>query len=251
MGSWLEHASTVFFTFLGFDALATSAEDAKNVQRNLPRAIIISLVVSTALYVAVSLVMTGVVPYKDLNVAEAMAFVLLAKGHTLTAQIVSAGAILGIMAVVLAFVYAGANITMAMSRGGFLPRQLSHLNSKSHSPNRTLWLNGLLAAILAGFMDMRNLALIANVGSLAVFSLISLIVILLRKQQPDLPRPFKVPFGNILPILSIIVCVVLMINITLPAWISYFIWLGIGLLFYLGYSVRHVDVNQEHTGEAE
>lgn len=244
-------ASTVFFTFLGFDALATSAEDAKNVQRNLPRAIIISLVVSTALYVAVSLVMTGVVPYKDLNVAEAMAFVLLAKGHTLTAQIVSAGAILGIMAVVLAFVYAGANITMAMSRGGFLPRQLSHLNSKSHSPNRTLWLNGLLAAILAGFMDMRNLALIANVGSLAVFSLISLIVILLRKQQPDLPRPFKVPFGNILPILSIIVCVVLMINITLPAWISYFIWLGIGLLFYLGYSVRHVDVNQEHTGEAE
>lgn len=244
-------ASTVFFTFLGFDALATSAEDAKNVQRNLPRAIIISLVVSTALYVAVSLVMTGVVPYKDLNVAEAMAFVLLAKGHTLTAQIVSAGAILGIMAVVLAFVYAGANITMAMSRGGFLPRQLSYLNSKSHSPNRALWLNGLLAAILAGFMDMRNLALIANVGSLAVFSLISLAVILLRKQQPDLPRPFKVPFGNVLPILSIIVCVVLMLNITLPAWISYFIWLGIGVLFYLGYSVRHIDIDQEHAGEAE
>lgn len=244
-------ASTVFFTFLGFDALATSAEDAKNVQRNLPRAIIISLVVSTALHVAVSLVMTGVVPYKDLNVAEAMAFVLLAKGHTLTAQIVSAGAILGIMAVVLAFVYAGANITMAMSRGGFLPRRLSHLNSKSHSPNRALWLNGLLAAILAGFMDMRNLALIANVGSLAVFSLISLAVILLRKQQPDLPRPFKVPFGNVLPILSIIVCVVLMLNITLPAWISYFIWLGIGVLFYLGYSVRHIDIDQEHAGEAE
>ncbi|WP_251920452.1 APC family permease [Ligilactobacillus salivarius] len=239
-------ASTVFFTFLGFDALATSAEDAKNVQHNLPRAIIISLVVSTALYVAVSLVMTGVVPYKELNVAEAMAFVLLEKGHTLTAQIVSAGAILGIMTVVLAFVYA-----VSMSRGGFLPKQLAHLNSKSHSPNRALWLNGLLAAILAGFMDMRNLALIANVGSLAVFSLISLVVILLRKQQPDLPRPFKVPFGNILPILSIVVCVVLMINITLPAWISYFIWLGIGLLFYLGYSVRHVDVNQEHTGEAE
>lgn len=155
------------------------------------------------------------------------------------------------MAVVLAFVYAGANITMSMSRGGFLPKQLAHLNSKSHSPNRALWLNGLLAAILAGFMDMRNLALIANVGSLAVFSLISLAVILLRKQQPDLPRPFKVPFGNVLPILSIIVCVVLMLNITLPAWISYFIWLGIGVLFYLGYSVRHIDIDQEHAGEAE
>lgn len=108
-----------------------------------------------------------------------------------------------------------------------------------------------LAAILAGFMDMRNLALIANVGSLAVFSLISLAVILLRKQQPDLPRPFKVPFGNVLPILSIIVCVVLMLNITLPAWISYFIWLGIGVLFYLSYSVRHIDIDQEHAGEAE
>lgn len=244
-------ASTVFFTFLGFDALATSAEDAKNVQRNLPRAIIISLVVSTALYVAVSLVMTGVVAYQKLNVAEAMAYVLLTKGHTLTAQLVSAGAILGIMAVVLAFVYAGANITMAMSRGGFLPQQLAHLNTKSHSPNRALWLNGLLAALLAGFMDMRNLALIANVGSLAVFSLISLVVILLRKQQPELPRPFKVPFGNILPLLSIVVCVALMLNITLPAWVSYFVWLGVGLIFYLGYSVRHVDIEQAHAGEAK
>ncbi|MBM6729089.1 APC family permease [Limosilactobacillus ingluviei] len=229
-------AAAVFFTFLGFDALATSAEDAKQVQKNLPRAIIISLLVSTTLYVVVSLVMTGVVTYKDLNVSEAMATVLLLKGHTLTAQIVSAGAILGIMAVVYAFVYAGANVTMAMSRGGLLPSAWAKLDERHQSPNRALWINGILAAALAGFVNLRNLALIANVGSLTVFALISLVVILLRRQHPNLKRPFKVPFGHTLPILSILICVLLLGNISLDAWLTYGAWLVAGVIFYFAYS---------------
>ncbi|HJA73926.1 MAG TPA: amino acid permease [Candidatus Limosilactobacillus faecipullorum] len=233
-------ASAVFFTFLGFDALATSAEDAKHVQKNLPRAIIISLIVSTTLYVIVSLVMTGVVTYKDLNVSEAMATVLLIKGHTVTAEIVSAGAILGIMAVVYAFVYAGANVTMAMSRSNFLPSSWAKVSAKHQSPNRALWINGIMAAILAGFVNLRNLALIANVGSLTVFALISLVVILLRKQHPNLEHPFKVPFGNIIPILSVIICITLLFNISLDAWLTYLAWLAFGVIFYFAYSRQHI-----------
>ena len=180
--------------------------------------------------------MTGVVSYKKLNVSEAMASVLLAKGHTLTAALVSAGAILGIMAVVYAFVYAGANVTMAMSRGGLLPSALSKLSKGHQSPNRALWINGILAALLAGFVNLRNLALIANVGSLTVFALISLAVILLRRQHPDLNRPFKIPFGYLVPTLSILICLLLLGNITATAWLTYGAWLLAGVVFYFAYS---------------
>ncbi|WP_056948947.1 APC family permease [Secundilactobacillus odoratitofui] len=237
-------ASTVFFTFLGFDALATSAEDAKNVNRNLPRAILISLVVCTTLYIIVSLVMTGVVKYTMLNVPESMSFVLLNKGHVMASQIVAAGAVLGIMAVVYAFIYAGSNIMKAMGRGGFLPKSWAALNGHTQSPNTALWINGLLAAVLAGFLDIKSLAIIANVGSLTVFALISLIVIVLRKQQPDLKRPFKIPLGSVIPALSVLVCLFLLVNIQLNAWLTYFAWLVIGFIIYFSYSVRHIDAEQ-------
>lgn len=236
-------ASTVFFTFLGFDALATAAEDTKEVRRTLPRAIVISLGVSTLFYIAVSLVMTGVVNYKELNVSESMAYVLLSQGHQITAQIVSAGAILGIMAVVYAFIYAGSNIMMSMGRGGFLPSKWSILNEHTHSPNIALWTMGILAALLAGLFDLHDLAVIANVGSLTVFGLISLIVILLRKQQPDLPRPFKIPFGYLIPTLSIAICIILLISISLDAWITYFIWILLGLILYFLYSKVHINTD--------
>ncbi|WP_300560577.1 amino acid permease [Companilactobacillus sp.] len=234
-------ASTVFFAFLGFDALATSAEETKNVQKTLPKAILISLIVATLMYVIVSLVMTGVVKFDRLNVPEAMSFVLLEKGHNVAAQIIAAGAILGIIAVVLAFIYASANIMMSMSRGGFLPKKFATLNKKSGSPNNALWLIGFIAAICAGLLDIKNLAVFANVGSLCVFFLISLMVILLRRQHPDLERPFKVPFGYVIPIASMIVCILLLANLPLNAWLNYAGWLLIGLLMYAFYSVKHID----------
>ncbi len=237
-------ASTVFFAFLGFDALATSAEEVKNVQKNLPRAIMISLVVATIFYIIVSLVMTGVIKYDRLNVPEAMSFVLLQKGHNIAAQVISAGAILGIIAVVLAFIYASANVTMSMSRGGFLPKSLSFLNEKTSSPNKALWLIGSITAVCAGLLDIKNLAIFANVGSLCVFFLISLMVILLRRQHPNLKRPFKVPFGYTIPIMSMIVCAFLLFNLPLNAYLNYAGWLLIGLMMYMFYSVRHVDSSQ-------
>lgn len=234
-------ASAVFFSFLGFDALATSAEDAKDVGHTIPRAIILCLLVSTALYVIVSLVMTGVVPYKKLNVSEAMSYVLISQGHDYVAEVVSLGAVLGIMAVVFAFIYAGSNILKSMSRSRFLPKGLATLNAKTQSPNRAIWLVGLAAAVFAGEFDLHYLALIANIGSLTVFLLISLIVIILRYRYPELKRPFKVPFGNVIPTCSIIICIVLLVSISLKAWATYLVWIALGLIVYFCYSLKHAD----------
>ena len=234
-------ASAVFFSFLGFDALATSAEDAKDVGHTIPRAIILCLLVSTALYVIVSLVMTGVVPYKKLNVSEAMSYVLISQGHDYVAEVVSLGAVLGIMAVVFAFIYAGSNILKSMSRSRFLPKGLATLNAKTQSPNRAIWLVGLAAAVFAGEFDLHYLALIANIGSLTVFLLISLIVIILRYRYPELKRPFKVPFGNVIPTCSIIICIVLLVSISLKAWATYHVWIAMFLIVYFCYSLKHAD----------
>lgn len=234
-------ASAVFFSFLGFDALATSAEDAKDVGHTIPRAIILCLLVSTALCVIVSLVMTGVVPYKKLNVSEAMSYVLISQGHDYVAEVVSLGAVLGIMAVVFAFIYAGSNILKSMSRSRFLPKGLATLNAKTQSPNRAIWLVGLAAAVFAGEFDLHYLALIANIGSLTVFLLISLIVIILRYRYPELKRPFKVPFGNVIPTCSIIICIVLLVSISLKAWATYLVWIALGLIVYFCYSLKHAD----------
>ena len=234
-------ASAVFFSFLGFDALATSAEDAKDVGHTIPRAIILCLLVSTALYVIVSLVMTGVVPYKKLNVSEAMSYVLISQGHDYVAEVVSLGAVLGIMAEVFAFIYAGSNILKSMSRSRFLPKGLATLNARTQSPNRAIWLVGLAAAVFAGEFDLHYLALIANIGSLTVFLLISLIVIILRYRYPELKRPFKVPFGNVIPTCSIIICIVLLVSISLKAWATYLVWIALGLIVYFCYSLKHAD----------
>ncbi|GKQ42370.1 amino acid permease [Companilactobacillus sp. RD055328] len=233
-------ASTVFFAFLGFDALATSAEEVKNVQKNLPKAIIISLAVSTMMYILVSLVMTGDVVYSELNVPEAMSYVLITINQPIVAQVISVGAILGILAVILAFIYASSNIAMAMSRGGFLPSNLSILNKKTGSPNQALWLIGLIAAIGSGFLDLKNLATFSNVGSICVFALISLAVIVIRIKFPELKRPFKIPFGYTIPILSILTCIFLLTNLPMTAWLNYLGWLLIGLVIYVAYSIRHV-----------
>ena len=142
---------------------------------------------------------------------------------------------------VFAFIYAGSNILKSMSRSAFLPQKLARVNSKTHSPNQAIWLVGILAAILAGEFDLHYLALIANIGSLMVFALISLIVIILRYRYPELKRPFKVPFGNTIPILSIIICIVLLISISLTAWLTYLTWIALGLVIYFTYSLRHAD----------
>lgn len=232
-------ASAVFFAFLGFDAISASAEEVKKPQRNLPIGIIGSLVICTLVYVIVCLVMTGMVPYSQLNVPEAMSYVLQSVGQNAVAGVIAAGAVIGLMAVVLAHTYAATRISLAMARDGMLPKIFTIVGKKSGAPIFNTWLIGLISAFIAGFVNLKELSDLSNIGALLTFAMVSLSVLILRRTHKDLPRGFKVPFVPVLPILAIICCLFLMVNLPLKTWLYFTIWLIIGVIVYFLYSYKH------------
>ncbi|WP_099224132.1 APC family permease [Listeria costaricensis] len=234
-------AATAFFSFLGFDALATTAEEVKDVQKTLPKAIILSVLVATTLYVAVCLIMTGMMKYTFLDVPEAMTFVMKVAGQDVVAAIIAAGSVIGILAVILAFILGSSNIIMSMGRGGFLPKTFSTMNKKYQSPNRAIWTVGILTAVFSGLMDVKSLANLANIGSLIAFAVICFIVIRFRQTHPDVKRDFKVPFTPLVPILGIAICLFLVANLDAMSWVVFLIWLLLGTLFYFTYSKKHIE----------
>ncbi|PES71940.1 amino acid permease [Bacillus cereus] len=235
--------AAVFFAFMGFDILATSAEEVKNPQRNLPIGIIISLIVCTLIYVIVCLVMTGMVSYKELNVPEAMAYVMEAVGQGKVAGVISAGAVIGLMAVIFSTMYAATRVFFAMSRDGLLPKSLAKINKKTGAPIFTIGLAGIGSSVIAGFIDLKELANLVNIGGLVTFALVSVSVIILRKTHPNLKRGFRTPFVPILPVISIICCVFFMLNLPLRTWVYFSIWITIGVALYFLYSIKHSDLN--------
>jgi APA family basic amino acid/polyamine antiporter len=238
--------AAVFFAFLGFDALATSAEEVKNPQRDLPIGIIASLVICTIIYVIVCLVMTGMVSYKKLDVPEAMAYVLEVVGQDKVAGIIAVGAVIGIMAVIFAYIYAmqTTRVFFAMSRDGLLPKSFAKINKKTEAPVFSTWLTGIGSALIAGFIDLKELSNLANIGALLTFAMVGVSVIILRKTHPNLKRGFMVPLVPILPIISITCCLFLMVNLPLKTWVYFGIWLFIGIIVYFMYSKRHSQLNK-------
>lgn len=234
----LAGGATVFFAFLGFDALATSAEEVKNPQRDLPIGIIASLAVCTIIYIAVCLVMTGMVSYKELNVPEAMAYALEAVGQNKVAGVIAVGAVIGIMAVIFAYIYAATRVFFAMSRDGLLPEFFAKISKKTGAPTFSTWLTGIGSAFIAGFVDLKELSNLANIGALLTFSMVGVSVIILRKTHPNLQRGFKVPLVPVLPIISIACCLFLMINLPLTTWMYFSVWLAIGVCVYFAYSKK-------------
>jgi APA family basic amino acid/polyamine antiporter len=232
-------AATVFFAYLGFDAVATAAEEVKRPQRDVPIGIISSLAICTILYIAVSFILTGMVPYTQLNVADPVAFALQFVGQNSLAGIISVGAITGITTVLLVIMYAQVRVSFAMSRDGLLPKKLSNIHPTFKTPFENTWMTGFIAAMIAGFIDLTTLANLVNIGTLAAFTTVSLAVIVLRKSHPHLKRAFKVPFVPILPAISALLCIYLMTNLPLITWIAFFIWIGIGLFVYFGYAKHH------------
>jgi len=228
-------AASVFFSFVGFDAIATSAEEVKNPQRDLAVGIIASLLISTALYIGVCLVMTGVVPYKQLDVPDAMAYVLKLSGANLVSEIISLGAIIGMLAVILACIYASTRILFVMSRDHLLPRKFAKVHAHSNVPTFSTFAVGTIGAILAGFIDLKLLTNLVNISALLTFIMVTISVIILRKTKPDLKRPFKVPFVPILPLITLLCCIVLMINLPLTTWILFLVWIALGICFYFLY----------------
>jgi APA family basic amino acid/polyamine antiporter len=237
----LAGASIVFFAFIGFDIVATTAEETKNPQRDVSRGILASLAIVTVLYVAVSVVLSGMVRYtelrkagEDANLATAFAV----NGVDWAAKVISIGALAGLTTVVIVLVLGQTRVLFAMCRDGLLPRQLARTGQHG-TPVRITILVGVLVAITASVFPMDKLEEMVNIGTLFAFVLVSAGVIVLRRTRPDLERGFRAPGVPLLPIASIAACLWLMLNLTVLTWIRFLIWMAVGVLVYFAYGRRH------------
>ena len=231
-------ATTVFFAYLGFDTISTSAEETINPQKSLPRAIIITLLICTAFYIIVCLVLTGMVPYSQLGKGDALAHVLEAVGQDKIAGIISLGAVIGLLAGPLATMFASIRILFTMSRDGLLPKKLTELNKNGVPGSATIGV-GILMALLTGFLPLGQLADLANLSWILAFTLVSYSTIVIRKQYPNAKRGFTMSGMPYLPIISILLFIVLLYGIQLSTWIIFGCWILVGLVIYFSYSMKH------------
>jgi APA family basic amino acid/polyamine antiporter len=237
-------ASVVFFAFIGFDIVATTAEETRNPQRDMPRGILGSLFVCTALYVAVSIVVTGMEKYTKLSVDAPLADAFKAVGHPFYAGVISFGAAVGLTTVCLILLLGQTRVFFAMSRDGLLPRFFSHVHPRFKTPHRPTILLGVVIAVVAGFTSLSELAELVNIGTLFAFIVVALGVIILRNTRPDLPRAFRTPFVPVVPILSVCASLWLMLNLPAETWLRFAIWLVIGFGVYFLYGRSHSRVGR-------
>lgn len=239
----LAGASLVFFAYVGFDAVSTAVEETKDPKRDVPIGIIGSLIFCTVIYVVVSGLLTGVLPYPQLNVSSPVAFALQEIGVTWASALVATGVIAGLTTVMLVLYYALTRVIFAISRDGLLPDFFSKVNEKTQTPVRTTVLCGVIMAVMAGFMPLGALAELVNIGTLAAFVLVCAGVIVMRKSHPDMPRPFKMPFGLLLPVLGVLSCGALIAFLPAETHIRFVLWLLAGLVIYFAYGMRHSKLN--------
>jgi basic amino acid/polyamine antiporter, APA family len=232
-------AAIVFFAFIGFDVVATTAEETRNPQRDMPIGILGSLAICTLLYVVVSLVLTGMVKYTELNSAAPMADALKAVGYDWIASLVSLGALAGLTTVILILLMGQSRVLFAMSRDRLLPGWLSSIHPRYGTPWVISLITGVVVALIATFVPLATLADMVNIGTLFAFVLVSLGVIVLRRTQPDLPRAFRTPAVPLIPILAVIACVFLMLNLGSLTWWRFAVWMALGFVVYFLYGYRH------------
>ena len=249
-GGILRGASVIFFAYIGFDQISTSAEEAKNPGRDLPLGILISLLVCTVLYILVTIVLTGMVSYTQLNVASPVSHALILLGLNVAGAIISIGAICGLTTVLLVLLYGQSRIFFSMARDRLLPPIFSRVHPKFRTPYLSSIIVGIVVALVAGFTPIDVVAELTNIGTLAAFVLVSAGVLILRKTQPDLRRAFRVPLVPVVPILSIITSFILIISLPLITIGRFIIWLVIGLVVYFLYS-RKTSSLQNNTREPE
>lgn len=253
---WFEHtqdgktigvlagASLVFFAYVGFDAVSTAVGEARNPQRDIPIGTIASLLVCTVLYVIVAALLTGAVPYTELNVPSPVAFALERIGVNWASALVATGAIAGLTTAMLVCYYALTRVLLGISRDGLLPRSLGKISEKTQTPARMTIMCGFIIAGMAGFMPLGALAELVNVGTLFAFILVCGGVMVLRRIQPDLPRPFKMPFVDILCTLGILSSAALIAFLPTITHIRFLMWLAVGLLIYAAYGYRNSTLNK-------
>lgn len=237
-------ASLIFFSYIGFDAISTTAEEAKNPQRDLPIGMFASLAVCTVLYVAVTAVMTGMVPWQKLGVSDPLALALQYAGLTRLAGLFSFGAVIAMTAVLLVFQLGQPRIFLSMARDGLLPPFAARVHPRFRTPHVTTILTGILVGGFAMFVDINEAMEFTNIGTLFAFVLVSAGVIALRYTDPERPRPFRCPGVPWVPLLAIICCISLMLPLPFITWMRFVVWLAIGLAIYLTYGMRKSRLNR-------
>jgi APA family basic amino acid/polyamine antiporter len=237
-------AAIVFFAYIGFDAISTAAEETRNPQRNLPIGILGGLAVCTVIYVIVGFVLTGMVPYRDLGVADPLAYALNAAGLTGVGWIVALGAAVSMAAVLLVFQYGQPRIFFAMARDGLLPPWAARVDRKTRIPYATTLVTGIVVAVASAIGDAAETYDLTNIGTLFAFALVCIGVLVLRVKEPARPRAFKVPFVWIVAPLGAAACIFIMQGLPAQAWTRFGWWLLIGIVLYFTYGYRHSQLRK-------
>jgi APA family basic amino acid/polyamine antiporter len=238
-------AAIIFFAYIGFDAVSTAAEETRNPQRDMPIGMIASLVVCTVIYILVAIVLTGLVPWNQLATAEPLATAFSALGMNWTAAIISLGAVFATTSVLIVFQLGQPRIFFSMARDGLLPRWAARVHARYRTPHVTTILTGVLVASFAGVANINEVVELTNIGTLFAFVLVAIGILVLRRADPDRPRPFRTPLVPWVPLAAVVSCTYLMLELPLVTWIRFVIWLGIGLVFYFLYGHRHSRLRRE------
>lgn len=245
-GGILSGAALVIFAYLGFDAVSSAAEEVKNPQRNMPIGIIGTLVICTILYVAVSLVLTGMVPYTELNVGNPVAYAMEMKNLDWVFGVISLGAVISMMTVIFVMLYGGTRLVYSFARDGMLPKVLSEIHPRRKIPLKNTWIYAIFVSLFAGFIPIDKLAELVNIGTLIAFAAVSIGVIFIRKMKIDgLKEGFKVPLFPIVPILSFLLCIFMIVQLSTFTMFTCLIWMIIGLLVYFVYGRTHSVLNKK------
>jgi APA family basic amino acid/polyamine antiporter len=241
----LAGAATIFFAYIGFDSVSTHAEEAKNPKRDVPIGIVTSLVLCTVLYIAVAAVLTGMVPYNKINIDAPVSDAFRQVGLPWAQFLISLGAIAGITSVLLVMMLSQPRVILAMARDGLVPRSFfGAIHERFRTPWKSTIITGIFVTILAAFLPLRVLAELVNIGTLFAFVVVCAAVLIMRRTNPEAPRPFKAPFVPLTPILGILTCTLLMFSLPAENWWRLIIWLAIGFFIYFGYG-RHHSVLQQ------
>ncbi|WP_433454525.1 amino acid permease [Streptomyces sp. CA-142005] len=238
IGGAFTGAATVFFAVFGYDAMSTAAEESKDAQRHMPKAIIYSLMISMVLYVAACLVLTGMQNYKSIDPESGFSSAFKSVGLDALADVIAVGAIIGILTVMFTFMLGVTRVWFSMSRDGLLPPWFARTHPTRHVPTRVTWIAGVASAAIAGFVPIGSAAELTNIGILLAFVVVCAAVIVLRYRRPELPRTFRTPWMPVVPALGCIFSVWLITFLQWQTWVRFAVWFVIGCVIYFGYSYR-------------
>lgn len=239
-------ASLVFFAYLGFDCVSAAAAEVKHPEKNMPKGIIGTLVICTLLYILVSIVLTGMVKYTKLDVGNPVAFALQLVHQNWVAGVISIGAMLGMFTMMLSMIYSSSRLIYSIGRDGLFPAFLGKISDKTHMPSYAMFAVTVIISLTGSLLSLDQLTNLVNIGTLMAFTFVSAGIIPLRKRK-DIPNTngFKVPLYPVLPIISVLLCILMLTQLAAETWLMFLVWLVIGLAIYFGYGIKHSQLEHK------